>query len=142
MTASQNSVFVDTVLLVGLANRDDQLHEECSRLWLEQLELGAELVTSDWVLSEFLGGAARVPLRKAAVRIVDKLTRSARVEIVPATRAWWIGAFEFYRDRPDKEWSFVDCSSILLCHERKIQSVLTQDRHFVQAGLTTLIAPK
>ena len=51
----------------------------------------------------------------------------------------FVDTFEFYRHRPDKAWSLVDCSSIQICGERGIRHVFTRDRHFTQAGLALLL---
>jgi len=138
--SSESKVFVDTVALLALANRDDELHDSCGRIWHDLMSGGSSLmVTSDWVLSEFLSGASRQPLRQAGCRIADRLLRSRRVTIVPATRDQWLRAFNLFRLRPDKEWSFVDCASILICEDQGIRDVLTSDRHFAQAGLSILL---
>ncbi|MEE9295888.1 MAG: PIN domain-containing protein [Phycisphaerae bacterium] len=138
--ASASKVFVDTVALLALANLDDGLHELCSTIWRERLSAGSSsMVTSDWVLSEFLSGASRQPLRKAACRMVERLCRSSRVTIVPASRDQWMRAFDLYKGRPDKEWSLVDCVSILICKDQGVREVLTSDRHLMQAGLSALL---
>jgi len=58
---------------------------------------------------------------------------------VPVTAQSWTAAFELYGSRADKAWSLVDWTSILLCRSRGIGRVLTQDHHFVPAGLTVLL---
>ncbi|NOT00041.1 MAG: PIN domain-containing protein [Phycisphaerales bacterium] len=133
------TLFLDTVALLALVNRDDELHERCERIWREHVADGSRFITSEWVLGEFLGGASRRPLREAACRIVDRLARSERTAIVPASHERWIAAYELFRSRSDKEWSFVDCGSILVCQELGVGQVFTRDRHFVQAGLRVLI---
>ncbi len=133
-------VFVDTVALLALANRSDGLHSATCAVWDKLNTEHANLVTSDWVLAEFLSGARRQPLRTAASEMVRRLRGSKRTNIVQADRNTWEETFTLYEDRPDKEWSFVDCSSILICQDNRISEVLTNDRHFRQAGLTTLLS--
>src|SRR5262245_16198498 len=89
--------------------------------------------------SGILGARCGTSLRQHATQSVQKLRRSSLVEIVPATRQAWERAFAFYQARPDKSWSLVDCISILLCQDRRIQEVLTGDHHFEQAGLRILL---
>jgi len=36
--------------------------------------------------------------------------------------------------RPDKEWSLVDCSSMVVMARRGIAEAFTSDHHFEQAG--------
>jgi len=137
---AQPPVFVDTVALLALANRDDALHARARKVH-EDLTLSRRtLITSDLVLTEFLGAAVRQPLREAACRMIQRLRDSVRTRIVPADRQRWDEAYELYAARPDKQWSLVDCDSILLCQQESIRQVFTQDRHFIQAGLEVLLA--
>ncbi|CAG0966960.1 hypothetical protein PHYC_01036 [Phycisphaerales bacterium] len=59
--------------------------------------------------------------------------------VVPAEASAWLAALSLFRERPDKEWSLVDCSSILICREQGIQRILTADHHFTQAGFEVLL---
>ena len=74
-----------------------------------------------------------------AGRIVDGLRDSPLTTIVEATRADWDRAYRLFRVRKDKDWSFVDCTSIVLCAGLGVAEVLTHDHHFVQAGLRVLL---
>lgn len=133
------AVFIDTAALLALANERDDLHSAAIQV---QSELAAEherLVTTDWVLGEFLNVGSRQPLRSATVRMVTRLRQSQACEVLPASRNDWIEAFELFSRRSDKQWSFVDCSSILVCQERGIERVFSSDHHFVQAGLLILL---
>jgi uncharacterized protein len=132
-------VLVDTAALLALVNRRDQYHEAARRISAELAAARRLLIVSEWVLMEFLGGAARPPLRAAAIETVGRLRASRRVTVFPATTDGWQRSFELYRTRVDKDWSLVDCSSLLLCEHLGIQDVLTHDRHFTQAGLRVLL---
>jgi predicted nucleic acid-binding protein len=98
------------------------------------------LITTDWVLTEFLNTASRQPVRDAAVRSVRAILASSSVEVAEATRGDWQRAINLYEERSDKQWSLVDCTSILLCGARGVGQVFTADRHFQQAGFEILLA--
>lgn len=83
--------------------------------------------------------ASRKPLRRAAAGIVEDLRISTFATILEANRHDWDRAFRLFRARRDKGWSFVDCTSILLCGDLGIDAVLTHDHHFKQAGLSILL---
>jgi len=133
------AVFMDTAALLALNNPRDELHAKAVEIERQLAANRARLVTSDWVLGEFLGGASLPPTRGAAASMIHVLQRSRHALIVPATRADWQRAFELFCSRPDKEWSLVDCTSMLICHEHGIRDVFTHDRHFSQAGFGILI---
>jgi uncharacterized protein len=132
-------VFLDTAALVAIANSRDSMHARASELQRQLARSGAAFVTSDWVLTELLGFASALGARDAAAAVVRRLRSSHRSEVLEASRESWDRAFELFVDRPDKEWSLVDCASILACRERGIERVLTADHHFEQAGFTILL---
>jgi len=132
-------VFMDTAALVALAVRSDGLHADAVRVRRTLTAENAPILTSRAVLTEFLGVASRPPARAAAIIAVDRLLTSARTTVAEVTPEVWKQAFDLYRNRSDKAWSLVDCSSILLCQSRGIQRVFTHDEHFAQAGFEILL---
>ncbi len=133
-------VFVDASALIALVNEDDALHERARAVEQALEESGAHLVLSDGILSEFLAYTSNPPrLRAASIAAADAIMASSQVTIIPATRRAFLKAFDLYRSRPDKEWSLVDCSSVLICQERGIRRVFASDRHFRQAGFDILL---
>jgi hypothetical protein len=59
--------------------------------------------------------------------------------VIPLTKEGYDRAFRLFRDRPDKEWSLVDCLSFVVMTERGITEALTTDHHFRQAGFTIML---
>jgi predicted nucleic acid-binding protein len=132
-------VFVDTWAHTALIFQEDQWHDVALAL-SRQLHAERRLfVTTEWVLTEFLGGVSHARLRLRAAEYVRRLRLSPAVEIHPATHQDWLRAFDYYTARPDKEWSLVDCLSILVCQDRGITEVFSGDHHFQQAGLRILL---
>jgi predicted nucleic acid-binding protein len=96
---SRAPVLLDTSALLALTNRNDALHSAAVLVERELAKRQAKLLTTDWVLAEFLGGAARLPLRAAAIELIRRLKHSARTQIIAATRESWKQAFDFYASR-------------------------------------------
>lgn len=46
---------------------------------------------------------------------------------------------DLFEQRPDKEWSLVDCISFGVMQDEKLTEALTGDRHFEQAGFVALL---
>ncbi len=116
-------VCADTLYWVALVHRRDQWHQqavEATRLLGE-----AQLLTTEEVLVEFLN-AYRLRSRR-------------NIEVVPQTPASFVLGFEFYKSRPDKDYSLTDCISMQTMRQRGIMEVLTHDHHFVQEGFVVLI---
>lgn len=133
------SVFIDTSALLALINSDDALHQRAVRVQNELDARRSPLVTSEWVFAEFLNHTATPPRRGVGIRAVQALLQLDRLIVEPTTRAAWAVTFERYRTRPDQSWSFVDCSSMLICEDLGIRRVFTHDRHFKQAGFQVLL---
>jgi hypothetical protein len=43
-------------------------------------------------------------------------------------------------NRADKDWSLTDCISFVVMQDEGLDTALTGDRHFVQAGFKALLA--
>src|SRR5487761_1322859 len=106
-----DAVFVDTWALPALTNRDDARHAEAVALSQRFSAECKPLLTSEWVLAEFLGGAARPPLCALAVESVRRARTSTRMEVIRASHEDWRRGFELYEAHADKAWSLVDCLS-------------------------------
>jgi predicted nucleic acid-binding protein len=133
------TVFLDTSALIALNSVRDLFHAQAISV-RDQLDRdGAVLVTTDLVLSEFLAGFARPPLRARAIGVVEGLRASERTDVVACTRMDWDEAFKMYKARENKAWSLADCASILLCTRLAIKRVFTTDEHFGQAGLVPIL---
>ncbi|MGE0823906.1 MAG: type II toxin-antitoxin system VapC family toxin [Candidatus Binatia bacterium] len=136
---SNASVFLDTAALLALANKRDALHQQAK---IERNRLARErrsILTTEWVLTEFLNAMQRPPARTLAIRMTEQLRESKRVQILAAKTADWHAGYALYQSRPDKAWSLVDCISIHLCQQQSIQEVFTADHNFAQAGYRILL---
>ena len=124
--------FADSWYFIAVANRFDAHHAAARRL--EAAVDRSRIVTHDGVLSEVLtyfSGAGAFSRQQAAAMARDAL-RNFRV--LPAGRQLFLAALSRYAERVDKEYSLVDCMSMIVMEERGIRHVLTNDHHFTQAG--------
>jgi predicted nucleic acid-binding protein len=124
----------DTWFFIALTNRFDShyavAHAMAGRRY--------RIVTHDAVLTEVLsyasaGGAHN---RQRAVDTVRRALREFTVEHV--SRELFHLALDLYGARRDKEYSLVDCVSMVLMRQRGITDVLTNDHHFRQEGFTVV----
>ena len=134
-----NAIFADTGYWIALFNPRDDLHAKA--LTVARVTQGRPIVTSQMVLTEFLNYYASLgqPFRQQAVQVVRSLQQTGEVEIVPQTDEQFQAALTFYSQRPDKEWSLVDCASFLIMQERNLTEALAHDDHFQQAGFVPLL---
>jgi uncharacterized protein len=133
------SIFVDTSYWVALFNLRDTARTEAAALAIDFDDY--VWVTTDAVLFETLNwfSKADTALRVFVSESIEAIIANERIEIVTSGRNWLIATTEFYGKRKDKQWSGVDCFSMLVMESKNIQDVLTTDKHFRQAGFNVLM---
>lgn len=133
------SIFLDTAYVYALVNPRDQWHSVATNLQHELSQHKNHLVTSEFVLTEIGNGLSAMKFRSDCVRVIANLRSSPDITIVPVTAALFDRAFELYSSRMDKEWGLTDCSSFVVMREGGIETALTSDDHFRQAGFNCLM---
>lgn len=128
--------FVDSLFVIALVNRRDQYHGQA--LALAASLRGEPLLTTDAILLEIGNGLARSH-KKEAVAILEELRTADELKMVHLTPGLFERAFHLYKTRQDKEWGLVDCVSFVVMQDEGVQSALTFDRHFRQAGFEALM---
>lgn len=121
-----------------LADANDPQHAGARTVRDEWLESGGLLVSTDYVMDETLTLLRMRLGLDSAEKWWDQVSASRRlqwerIDTLRAERArswffrWW-----------DKNFSFTDCTSFVVMKERSLETALTSDRHFVQAGFAVV----
>jgi predicted nucleic acid-binding protein len=77
--------FVDASGWIALVNANDTLHPQSVRLFEQRLNEGRGFVTSSVVLLEVGNWLSPVPLRRLASGLIERIERSARIQVVELT---------------------------------------------------------
>jgi predicted nucleic acid-binding protein len=140
MTAAvTNLTYVDASGWIALVNERDSLHNQATQIYQNRLEQRHRLLTSSVVLLEMGNWLSPVPLRRLAIDLLDRIERSALIEVVHLTPELHARGWDLYRRRSDKDWGVIDCISFVIMLEHQITEALTGDHHFQQAGFTILL---
>ena len=133
-------VFADTVYWVATVRPNDPYHR-ASKVARDAIG-PCILVTTDEVLCEFVTAFSRggPVLRERAVRTVRTILDSPSIKVSAQSRDSFLRALDRFSNRPDKQYSLTDCSSMNVMDAEGIRDVLTHDRHFQQEGYNVLIA--
>jgi predicted nucleic acid-binding protein len=124
--------FADAWFFIALFDRRDAHHHRAIRL----AEIAMHVVTHDAVFTEVLAFFSEEGARPRQLA-VEGVRRSLRFyHVISVDRELFVAGLERYAARPDKEWSHVDCMSMVLMERLGIRHVLTNDHHFSQAGFT------
>lgn len=129
-------VFVDTGAWYATVIAGDSRHVAV-HAWLRGKPL--PLLTTDYIIDETL------TLLRARGKRARSLTLGRRffdldecmihhVDETDLRRAW-----ELFRDQPQRDWSFTDCTSRAVIQRLHIKYILTFDHHFRQFGGLTII---
>lgn len=134
-------LFVDTSFLVARFNRKDQFSRRAERFLtgVASGDLPAyRLVTSEYVFDETVTTIHAVTKsHDLAVSSGDSIRSSRTVKLMPVESVVIARAWEFYKSRKDKKWSFTDCVSFTLMETSGIRGALTFDMDFREAGFAT-----
>ena len=134
-TRSEPSVleplFLDTSYLLALVNRRDQNHFSARQL---ATRFGRHpTVVTQAVFLEFANALA-ARFRSEAARVIRELESDELCEVIAVSEPLFEAALSFYESRNDQEWGLVDCVSFVVMRNAGLQSALTFDHHFEQAG--------
>ena len=131
--------FVDTVAWIALVNTRDSLDEKAKEVFANLRKRNYEFVTTEFVLLEFANALSAPDFRVKASNFIEGLQKMADVEIISVSPDLFSLGFELYKNRPDKEWSLVDCTSFVVMKEKEITEAFTEDHHFEQASFIKLL---
>ena len=126
--------FVDTVAWIALVNTRDSLHEKAKEIFANFRQQNYKFITTEFVLLEFANALSAPDFRRKASIFIEGLRESSDVEIIPASSKLFLLGLKLYKNRLDKEWSLVDCTSFIVMEEMIISEAFTEDHHFEQAG--------
>ena len=99
----------------------------------------SEIITTQAVNLEIGNALSKLKYRQSAIGIIEFFKNDPNVTIVSFSDELFEKACSLFRSRPDKEWCLVDCASFVVMPERHIESALTTDEHFTQAGFRALL---
>ena len=136
---NREAIFVDTWGWMAFGHRREPRHAEVKRVYQGFRSSEIPIYTSDYVLDELVTLLFRREVFEEAVRFVEGILAAAalgqvRVERVTPDR--FFAAWELRKRFQDKPTiSFTDLTSMVIMEERGILEVLTQDEHFIWAGM-------
>lgn len=132
------TLFVDTAGWMAMADAADPMHEVSRGSRDAWLRSGGNLLSTDYVIDETLTLIRMRLGRGAAARWWEQIDASSRLRWEWVTPARAGKARRWFFDWNDKAFSFTDCTSFVVMRELRIRTVLTTDRHFLQAEFDPL----
>lgn len=131
-----NDVFLDTVGLLAVWNKQDQWHSAAEAVYKELHRAGRRLLTTPVVLWECGNAAARRPFR-SHVNLLRRFLIQEQLLIEPTAQEIEV-AWAAYDRGEAAQAGIVDQVSFVVMRRLGIPEAFTNDRHFQAAGFATL----
>ncbi len=136
-----NLIFVDTSALISLGNKRDRYHQEAINIFNSLILSKTFFITSNAVLFELGNTFSAVRYKSIALSIIEMINHSNSWDIITLDKLLMNRGIDKFRIMKDKDWSLVDCISMIIAEEMEITQIFTNDHHFTQAGFNILIQP-
>jgi predicted nucleic acid-binding protein len=127
-------VFTDTSYLLALEFKSDQNHQVAQKHWQNLQQLSFSLIITSYVFDETVTYINSRERHDRAVQIGEMLLSSPSVEIVHVNEDLFFEGWTIFQKYHDKRYSLTDCISFVVMRQKHLDTALTFDKHFVQAG--------
>ncbi len=129
--------FIDTTFLVARFNRRDARHKQANEFMIKVTgrEVRYQYLTSDYVFDETVTTILyQTGRHKVAQLCGDTVLRSPGINMVQVDKNVFDEAWQLFKRRSDKLWSFTDCTSFTLMSQMNVRYTLSFDSNFKEAG--------
>jgi len=124
-------VFLDTGAFLALADEDDRYHAAAKATHTELLQSKAQLLTSNFVLSETYTLIRFRVGHHAATEFMTSFDQSG-IRVLHVGRSIEQSAKAIFERYDDKDFSFVDCTNFALIDHHRLDHAFAFDSHFRQ----------
>jgi len=126
--------FADTSYLLALELGDDQNHKSALAHWTELLKTAFAVVTTSYVFDETVTYLNSRNHHEKAVEVGENLLLSPTIELIHVDGNLFFEGWTMFQKYADKRYSLTDCISFVIMKHRELETALTFDKHFIQAG--------
>ena len=127
-------IFVDTGAWYAIQVADDEWHQDAAGTLRALLARPTALVTSNHVIGETYTLLRIACGHAAAMRFLDQLEETKRLERAFVDRPLEVRAYRLLRQYTDQDFSFVDACSFAVMRAERIRHAFAFDQHFATAG--------
>ena len=131
-------LFLDTGYLLALELSNDQNHRPALRHWRSLTRSLPPLVTTTYIFDEVVTFFNSRGHHAKAVEVGGNLVASRSVTLVHVDEDLFLEGWRYFQRHEDKSFSLTDCISFVVMERRALDTALTFDKHFAQAGFKRL----
>jgi len=129
-------IFVDTSGWFASIVSTDVDHDAAQQWFQNNNE---PLFTTDYIIDETLTLFRSRREVTLAIQVAEEFFHNQLAEIYFLTESDIRKTFEIFSSFSDKDWSFADCSSKLICEKFDVTHAFSFDKHFKQFGTITIV---
>lgn len=136
-----NEVFADTSGWASFFVRTEPFYANAKSLMRKWHLNGTRIITTNYVLMELVAlftSPLRIP-RIKQIKTIETIKTASWVEVVHIDLTLDEEAWILLKERQDKTWSLVDCTSFVVMRHRSITEAFTTDHHFEQEGFLRIL---
>jgi predicted nucleic acid-binding protein len=131
-----DAVFIDTSALYAFINSKDIDHKTVKD-YLERFK--GRLHITNFIFDEIITLVMARMGHANAVLTGNTLLNPKEFVLTRCKAADELKAWELFVNRPDKHYSFTDCTSFAIMKKLGIKKFLATDSHFIQEGFETVL---
>jgi hypothetical protein len=133
------TVFVDTSALIAMCHYRDQFYHQATKIFQKLLIERYKFVTTRAVVFELGNAFSTASVKPLFLRLIDQIHNSSKWTIISIDEQLFENGLARLRQMNDKDWSLVDCISMVVAEDMGISEIFTNDHHFEQAGFIRLL---
>lgn len=123
-----NEIFIDASFFCAFYNKNDALFEKASSY--TELINHQKIYTSNFILLESYTVISQRVTRKVAIEFGKAIQNMPGIKIIKIDQPLEETSWDIFKNIPDKNMSYVDCSIIATMKEHSIKQLLTFDSQF------------
>lgn len=131
-------LFVDTSAWFAYVNKSDPDHEKVREVLRA---FNGRLVTSNFIFDETITFCLYRLGHSIAVRVGQTLLDATVIDLVRLTLDDQRLAWTLFLERPDKTYSYTDCTSFILMRRFGLQRAISLDADFEREGFELIPSP-
>lgn len=134
-------ILVDTSAWFALQNRKDRNHIAATNFWDEIRAKRHRLITTDRIKEESATLIKSKLGQGAALYFLESLevgTENGEIVLIEITSDIDQEAWELFRQRKDKDYSFVDCTTFCVAERYQYKNAFAFDADFADFGIQIL----
>ena len=128
--------FLDTGYLIALESAKDQHHKKAKESWEMLKRDSFILITTSYIFNEVVTYFNSLNKHDRAMKIGEMILKSNYISMLPVDKDLFDEGWDYFKKFKNKTYSFADCISFLIMQRHNINTALSFDKHFRQAGFT------